>query len=323
MGRRWATTGAMALVTAVASLALTTPAAAAEPPAVPAPVPAPAAPAPLPGDDPFNPSPPGANDWNCRPGAEHPNPVVLAHGLTANRGDNWGYIAPALEQRGYCVFALTYGQNPAVPAAFRGIGGLTAMEDSAREFGGFVDRVLAATGAKKVDIVGHSEGSLMPNYYIKFLGGAKHVDRYVGMTPLWDGTRLYGVDQLNRTARGLGLDPALAATLDPYCTSCRQFLRGSDFLKKMSSGGGPAVPGVTYTMIITRFDEVVIPYTSGLLDGARNIVLQRGCPTDVAEHIAVSYDPVTLQHIQNALDPAHAAPVRCVPFGPLSPLARR
>ena len=72
------------------------------------------------------------------------------------------------------------------------------MQESAGELAAFVDEVLAATGAAKVDIVGHSEGSLMPNYYVKFLGGAPRgrivkVDDYVGMTPLWDGTNLAGL----------------------------------------------------------------------------------------------------------------------------------
>ena len=42
-----------------------------------------------------------------------------------------------------------------------------------------------------------------------------------------------------------------------------------------------------------------------------NVVLQDGCPNDVAEHAAVAFDPVTAQHILNALDPHDARPVNC------------
>ena len=226
----------------------------------------------------LDPPPPGSNDWDCAPSEEHPNPVVLVHGLSANQANNWGYVSPRLADAGYCVFSLTYGRNPLAPPPLSQVGGLVPMEQSAEELAAFVDRVRDATGAEKVDIVGHSEGSLMPNYYVKFLGGDRYVDRYVGMTPLWDGTETGGLAFLNRTGQQLGLDPALGLTLDPLCGSCRQFLKGSDFLEKMNSGGGPAVDGVTYTMIMTRYDELVAPYTSGEMDGATNIVLPGRVP---------------------------------------------
>ncbi|MBO0851706.1 MAG: alpha/beta fold hydrolase [Pseudonocardia sp.] len=261
----------------------------------------------------FDASPPGSNDWSCRPGSEHPNPVVLVHGLSANQADNWQTIAPLLADEGYCVFSLTYGRNPLAPPPLDQVGGLRPMEQSARELSAFVDRVRRATGADKVDIVGHSEGSLMPDYYVKFLGGKRFVDRYVGMTPLWDGTRTAGLALLNNTATGLGLGPVAEAGFAPFCGSCREFLHGSEFLKKMNSGGGPAVPGVTYTMIMTRNDELVVPYSSGYLHAtnATDIVLQDRCPNDLAEHAAVAFDPVTAQHVLNALDPDNARPVDC------------
>ncbi|WP_433799666.1 lipase [Actinomycetospora sp. CA-084318] len=269
-----------------------------------------------PGSDLLAPSPPGSNDFSCRPSAQHPNPVVLVHGLLATQFDNWQYVSPQLKARGYCVFSLTYGQNALLPPPVGLVGGLAPMERSAQELATFVQRVRSATGAAKVDIVGHSEGSLMPDYYVKFLGGSRSVDRYVGLTPLWKGTNTLALDFLNRTGEELGLDPVLVASLDQACASCRQFLAGSDFIRRMNSDGGPKVDGVTYTMILTRYDELVVPYTSGLLEGATNIVLQEGCPTDLAEHAAVAYDPVTMQHIANALDPAHARPVQCLPVPP-------
>ena len=62
------------------------------------------------------------------------------------------------------------------------------MEQSAAVLATFVNKVLAATGATKVDIVGHSEGATMPDYYVKFLGGARKVDHYVGISSVLKGT---------------------------------------------------------------------------------------------------------------------------------------
>jgi triacylglycerol lipase len=266
----------------------------------------------------LDPPPPGSNDWNCKPSDEHPNPVVLVHGLFANQAANWGYLAPILAKHGYCVFSLTYGRNPLAPPPLSQVGGLQKMEQSSHELARFVDRVRDATGADKVDIVGHSEGSLMPDYYVKFLGGDEYVDHYVAMTPLWDGTQTLGLAELNHIAVQFGLGPAVGAVLAPLCGSCREFLHGSPFLAKLNSDGGPAVDGVTYTTIMTKYDEAVVPYTSGRLHGddVTNIVLQDHCPQDLSEHVAVAFDPVVAQYIVNALDPDNAKPVRCSPVGP-------
>lgn len=257
-----------------------------------------------------NSPPPGSNDFSCKPTRGHRNPVVLVHGLGANRTVNWSTISPLLANHGYCVFALTYGTKPDVSSPQYQPGGLVRMQESARELKAFVNRVRRRTGARKVDIVGHSEGSLMPNYYVKFLGGDRHVDDYVGVTPLWDGTNLAGLATADQIARAFGF----SATLSPYCDSCHQFLNGSEFLRKMNSGGGAAVPSVDYTMIMTRYDELVIPYTSGILDGrgVTNIVVQDQCPRDRSEHLSIIYGPTAAADVLNALDPRHAQPPPCV-----------
>ncbi len=258
--------------------------------------------------------PPGANDFSCRPSAAHPSPVVLTHGLGANQTVNWQTFSPLLKNHGYCVFSLTYGV-PGAPLPIYQPGGLLPMEQSAAELGAFVDRVLAATGASKVDILGHSEGTVMPSYYVKFLGGASKVDKYVSLTPLWSGTTLFGVSSLYDLSKLIGLDAGINGALDPVCGSCRQFLRGSAFLTKLNSGNGVFQPGVEYTNILTRYDEAVTPYTSGLGSGpnVHDIVLQNSCPLDLSEHAGLAADRNAAGHVLNALDPAHPQPVPCVP----------
>jgi triacylglycerol lipase len=262
--------------------------------------------------------PPGANDWSCHPSAAHPEPVVLVHGLLANQTDNWQTISPLLANRGYCVFSLTYGTKPDV--AFPGYrpGGLTTMERSAEELAAFVQKVRGATGASYVDIVGHSEGSLMPAYYVKFAGGRDVVRRYVGITTLWHGTNPLGLATLNEIGKAYGISQVLEQQVNGFCESCYEFLAGSAFLAKLRDGG-VTVPGVAYTSIVTRNDELVQPYTSGIEQAPNmtNIVVQNQCPLDQAEHVAMAADPVVAQDILNALDPEHPAQVPCTVVLPL------
>jgi triacylglycerol lipase len=63
--------------------------------------------------------------------------------------------------------------------------------------------------------------------------------------------------------------------------------------------------------VMSRYDELVIPYTSGYLEGEDNFVLQDLCPLNHSEHLAMAFDPVAAQLTFNALDPGRARPVDC------------
>jgi triacylglycerol lipase len=258
-------------------------------------------------------APLGANDWQCRPSTAHPEPLVLVHGFFATGWENFGYLAPMLKNAGYCIFTITYGLEPGDPY----IGGMLPMEQSAQQLGAFVTRVLAATGAKKIDLLGHSEGTLMPQWWLKKLGGAAVTDKYVALAPLYEGTTVYGLSTLLSTLKSL--DPAGFAqgssSFEQGCGACQEFLAGSDFFKRLYSDGTMGAPGVRYTTVMSRYDELVVPYTSGQMvaPGATNIVLQDVCPLNADEHLFLAFDPTVVRIIENALDPTHARPVDCGP----------
>ena len=255
--------------------------------------------------------PAGANNFECEPSAQHPRPVVLVHGLGATMSGNWSFVSPRLASAGYCVFALTYGQKEEQANPLYQPGGVVRMEKSSKELKAFVSKVLASTGARKVDLVGHSEGTVMPRYYLERRGGAQLVKRFVALTPLWRGTNPAALADLRDVASGFGLTGPIIDGVSGFCASCPQFLRGSEYMNDLNSDG-EAIPGIHHTNVVTRYDELIQPYTSGLMrDGGVNVVLQDICPLNISEHLLVAFDPVVVQLILNALDPKDAKRVTC------------
>ncbi|MEU4131465.1 esterase/lipase family protein [Streptomyces wuyuanensis] len=245
----------------------------------------------------------GWNNWSCKPSSAHPRPVVLVHGTFGNSVDNWLALAPYLVKRGYCVFSLDYGQLPGVPF-FHGLG---PIAKSADQLDAYVDRVLAATGAGEVDLVGHSQGGMMPRHYLKFLGGADKVNALIGLAPDNHGTTLHGLTGL------LKYFPGAADLLDSATPGLADQIAGSAFLTKLNEGGD-TVPGVRYTVIATKYDEVVTPWRSAFLDGpnVKNVTLQDLCAIDLSEHVAIGlFDRIAYHEVANALDPAKAKPTTC------------
>jgi triacylglycerol esterase/lipase EstA (alpha/beta hydrolase family) len=246
----------------------------------------------------------GWNDYDCKPSAAHPDPVVLVHGTFANSTDNWLVLAPYLEARGYCVFSLDYGRLPGVPLIY----GLGPIDKSAEQLQAYVDKVLAATGAAKADLVGHSQGGMMPRYYLKFLGGAAKVDTFVGIAPDNHGTTLDGLAKL------LPYFPGAEDVISATTPALADQIAGSAFLTKLNAGGD-TVPGVHYTVIATRYDEVVTPYSSQFLSGSdvHNVLIQNLCSADLSEHALLGLsDRIAFHEVANALDPAHATTTNCL-----------
>ena len=253
---------------------------------------------------------PGTNDFTCTP-RKGTHPVVLIPGTTEDAFTTWSYYGPRMQAAGLCVYTFNY--NPMTHPLVEAVSTTGNIYSTAAFMAHFVDKVLKSTGADKVDLVGHSQGGgPLPRAYIKYYGGDKKVNHLIGIVPSNKGTSILGMEKfLNKSGRPAN---TIVGTVAKFLNmeSVPQQLQGSTFLKDLNAGGMTA-PGVKYTVIATRFDNRVFPWTNALIPepGAKNIVIQDVCPLDHSAHTNITYDPMTYQVVANALEPQRATRVKC------------
>lgn len=249
-------------------------------------------------------APADTNDFTCVPSAEHPRPVILAHGTDSNSYSDFAALAPLLAESGWCVFALNYGL-----AAGDEEYGTGDIRVSAVQLGGFVDTVRAATGADEVDLLGYSQGATVARYYINELGGADAVDRWVGIaSPSYGGT-FYGLGAAAALVPG-----AVEIAEESFSEALVQQLEGSELLAEVNTPTD-TVPGVRYTTIGSSVDEVIQPSGNVALRSgdAVNHIIQDLCPQNRTGHFNMVYDPFTLALVRHSLDPDRYGLGECVP----------
>ncbi|WP_021591452.1 esterase/lipase family protein [Actinomadura welshii] len=170
--------------------------------------------------------------------AAGPRPVVFVHGYTGS-ASNWVTAMSVFRSAGYSgdqLFAYeynSYGDNT----------------QNAAGLASYVNQVKSRTGASQVDIVNHSMGGLVSQYYLKVLNGTSNVAHLASIAGANHGT-------------------TFAAACTIYAT-CRQMLPGSSFIQQITAGD--ETPGSTrYATWYSPCDGIIIPYTSTRLDGANN-----------------------------------------------------
>lgn len=169
--------------------------------------------------------------------AVRPDPIVFVHGWNSD-GSTWRAMADRFRADGWPaghLDAWTYNatQSNATTAA--------QLADE-------IERVLATTGATKVDVVTHSMGALSSRYYLKNLGGASKVDAWVSLA---------GPNHGTESARWCGGAP------------CVEMRPGSAFLNALNSGD--ETPGSPrYATWRSPCDNVINPTSSVALTGAVN-----------------------------------------------------
>jgi len=158
-------------------------------------------------------------------------PIVMVHGYFHNRS-GFFVMRRALRRVG---FAHLYDLN--LSAIRRDV---ASMADRLAER---VDEVLAATGADRVHLIGHSLGGIVARYYVQLLGGADRVDTVVTL-----GTPHRG------TYAAYAFPSRVAGQLRP----------GSRLLRRLNrSTRGSSVRWVAFS---SNLDAFTIPASSGRLE---------------------------------------------------------
>lgn len=241
----------------------------------------------------------GINDFSCR-SDDHPNPVVLLHGLGATFYEDLNFMQYWLQSQGYCTFAQTYGAYDDFPF----VGGLQRIAVSAPEIADYIKQVAEKTGAEKIDLVGHSEGAFQTLYVPKFTDVAPKLDKLVAIAPPTRGTTFGGLYNLAYLF-GDASREAIGDVLDAVgCDACDDLGPDGPAVEKLNDGEPIVQQGNHLTVIASRHDEMVTPPTTSFVheDGVRNVWIQDVCPFDPVGHIGEAYDLNVWNLVKNALE---------------------
>ena len=185
---------------------------------------------------------PTSADARARQGPAR-DPVLLVHGFNGS-GASWHTMKDRLLATGYranWVDAVTYDSG-------------ISNVDVAHQIGAEVDALLARTGARKVDVIAHSMGTISARYYVEHLGGAAKVDAFVSLA---------GVNQGTFWAVGCAV-----------LVSCREMVPGSTLLARLSANFETDRP-TRFAAWWSPCDPAILPPTNAELPGAHNT--ETGC----------------------------------------------
>ncbi|MEU7279976.1 triacylglycerol lipase [Streptomyces sp. NPDC045431] len=188
------------------------------------------------------------------------HPVLFVHGYNSS-GSYWNTMADRFRADGWPSTHLRQWSYD-----WRQSNATTAQEVAAQ-----VDRLLAETGASRVDVVTHSMGGLSSRHYTKELGGSGKTDAWVSL-----GGPNHGTD----------------AAESCYDTSCTEMRIGSAFLTALNSGD-ETPEGVRHATWWSPCDGFINPDSTVALSGAANT------RTACLGHNALGTDPVVYRQVRD------------------------
>ncbi|EPS29345.1 hypothetical protein POX_f08384 [Penicillium oxalicum] len=238
------------------------------------------------------------NDFSCK---SNSNPVVLLHGLGANYLEDLNVLQSWLQNKGYCTYALTYGEYDVAPL----VGGLKPIAESAQEIAAYIKEVVQKTGRSKVDLVGHSEGAFQSLYVPKVEGVSQYIDKIAAIAPPTHGTSFAGLYNIAYLLGNASRDLVSQVLNTVGCGACDDLGPGGAAIARLNDGQPIAQPGNKVTIIASRYDELVTPPgVSSFVeeDGVTNRYVQDTCPLDPVGHIGEAYDVNVWNLVKNVLD---------------------
>jgi len=218
-------------------------------------------------------------------------PILLVPGTGSNPKDNfsWNWERALLAQAWpFCTIELP--------------GSALADIQVAGEYVTYAIRTMHAQAHRRVDILGHSQGGMVPRWALRFWPDTRGmVDDLVGLAPSNHGS-----------AAG---DFACTPSCSPAYWQQRS---EANFIAALNSRQ-ETFTGISYTVIYTHSDWVVTPNldstgSSSLHGGGgaiTNVAIQDVCPLDLTEHLGMAYDgPAYAIAIDALTHPGPANPSR-------------
>lgn len=170
--------------------------------------------------------------------AESRDPILFVHGWSSS-GSVWDTMVDRFRADGYAdeeLHAWSYRWSQ-------------ANTTTAEQLHAEVDRILATTGATRVDVITHSMGGLSSRWCIKFLGCDGKVDAWVSLGGPNNGTR---------------------SAYYCYTRSCYDMRPRSSFLRQLNADDPTPGDATRWGTWWSTCDGVISPSDSTVLDGAQN-----------------------------------------------------
>jgi triacylglycerol esterase/lipase EstA (alpha/beta hydrolase family) len=139
-------------------------------------------------------------------------------------------------------------------------------------------RTMYARAGRKISIIGHSQGGMLPRWAFRF----------------WPDTRPMVDDDIGFAASNHGTTGASFVCMNGCSPADWQQSNTAQFIAALNSYQ-ETFPGISYTEVYTHTDEIVTPNSdsngSSSVHGGggeiTNVAIQEVCPADVSDHLAL------------------------------------